>query len=61
MGGLTQTEANKWLAWTGGKPKVDWTGFEGTILLDYEMPNRMRPVYDVKGYNNLENGTVSHV
>ena len=23
MGGLTQTEIDKWLAWTGGKPKVD--------------------------------------
>ena len=50
MDGLTQTEINKkWLAWTGVKPKVDWTGFEVTTLMDYEIPNQMRPVYNIKG------------
>jgi hypothetical protein len=56
MGGLAQTETDKWIAWTGGKPKVDWSGFEDSKHLDYETPNQMRPVYDVKGYNHRKTG-----
>jgi hypothetical protein len=44
MGGLIQTGVNKWAAWTGGKPKLDWTGFEKATL-DYETPNQMRPMH----------------
>jgi hypothetical protein len=55
MGDLTQTKTNKWLAWTGGKPKVDWSGFE-VATADYETPNQMRPVFDVQGYNHRQSG-----
>ena len=56
MGGLTQIETDKWLAWTGGKPKVDWSGLADEHLADYKSPNQMRPVYDVKGYNHRKSG-----
>jgi hypothetical protein len=56
MGGLTQTDTDKWIAWTGGKPKVDWSGFLDVTLVDFETPNQMRPVYDVKGYNHRKTG-----
>jgi hypothetical protein len=55
MGALTQTGVDKWAAWTGGKPKLDWSGFE-TTTVDYETPNQMRPIYDVKGYNHRKTG-----
>jgi hypothetical protein len=55
MGDLTQTGVDKWSAWTGGKPKLDWSGFE-TITVDFETPNQMRPIYDVKGYNHRKTG-----
>ena len=55
MGAITQTDTDKWLAWTGGKPKADWTGLEDASS-DYETPNQMRPVYDVKGYNHRKSG-----
>ena len=55
MGDLAQTDTDKWLAWTGGKPKVDWTGLEKSTN-DYETPNQMRPIYDVKGYNHRKSG-----
>jgi hypothetical protein len=56
MGGLTQTKTDKWMAWTGGKPKVDWSGFVDVTLVDFETPNQMRPIYDVKGYNHRKTG-----
>ena len=28
FGGLNKIDSNKWAAWTGGKPKADWTGLE---------------------------------
>jgi hypothetical protein len=55
MGGLTQTDTDKWLAWTGGKPTADWKGLEQTTP-DYETPNQMRPIYDVKGHNHRKSG-----
>jgi hypothetical protein len=55
MGDLTQTGVNKWAAWTGGKPKKDWSGFE-TATADYQTPNQMRPIYDVKRYNHRKTG-----
>jgi hypothetical protein len=58
MGDLTQTDENKWAAWTGGKPKLDWTGFEKETL-DYAAPNQMRPIYDVKGYNHRKTGLLN--
>jgi hypothetical protein len=55
MGAITHTDTDKWLAWTGGKPKADWTGLED-VSPDYKTPNQMRPVYDVKGYNHRKSG-----
>ena len=52
MGGQTETETDKWLAWTRGKPKVDWSGLADEHLADYKSPNQMRPVYDIKSYNH---------
>ena len=60
MGGLlTQAKTDKWLAWSGGKPKVDWTGFVDEGLADYETLNQMRPVYDARGYNHRKSGLTS--
>jgi hypothetical protein len=60
VGGLAQTKTDKWIAWTGGKPKVDWSGFEDAKRVDHETPNQMRPIYDpiydVKGYNHRKTG-----
>ena len=56
MGGLTQTDTDKWIAWTGGKPKVDWSGFLDGTIVDFETPNQMRPVCDVKGCNHCKTG-----
>jgi transposase InsO family protein len=55
MGGLTQTDVDKWLAWTGGKPTEDWKSLK-ELTIDYETPNQMRPIYDVKGYNHRKTG-----
>ena len=59
MGGLTQTKTNKLLAWTGRKPKVDWSGIVDEDLADYDTPNQMRPVYNVKRYNHRKSGLTS--
>lgn len=41
MGGLIQTSATDWCAWTGGKPKADWSGLDSTAenkpLDDYQL------------------------
>jgi hypothetical protein len=55
MGGLTETDVDKWLAWTGGQPTVDWKSLK-VATKDYETPNQMRPTYDVKGYNHRKSG-----
>ena len=55
MGGITQTGTDSWAAWTGGKPKADWSGF-AVATVDFETPNQMRPIYDVKGYNHRKGG-----
>ena len=31
MGGLTKQTADSWAAWTGGKPKADWSELKITI------------------------------
>jgi hypothetical protein len=55
MGDLTQTGVDKWAEWTSERPKVNWTGFQKATL-DYETPNQMCPIYDVKGYNHRKIG-----
>ena len=47
MGGLTQTDDDKWMAWTSRKPKVDWSSFLYVTHGDFRTPNQMRPLYDV--------------
>ena len=32
MGGLVQTSSTDWCAWTGGKPKADWSGLDSTAV-----------------------------
>ena len=32
MGGLVQTSSTDWCAWTGGKPKTDWSGLDSTAV-----------------------------
>ena len=46
MGGLTQTDTDKWVGWTGGKPKADWTVLEKASV-DCQTPNQMRPAIDI--------------
>jgi hypothetical protein len=55
MGGIAQTEHNKWVAWSGGAPNLGWTEFE-SLITDYTTPNQLRSVYDVKGYNHSKTG-----
>jgi hypothetical protein len=55
MGGLTQTDADKWLAWTGRKPTADWKGLEDATP-DCKTPNKMRPICDVKECNHRKSG-----
>jgi hypothetical protein len=55
MGGLTQLDADKFVAWVGGEPAVDWTSFKVPIP-DYKSPNQIRSANDVKGYNYRKAG-----
>ena len=58
MGGLVALVKDDWSAWTGGKPKYDWTGLEHP-LDDNTSPNQLRPVYASaaqKGYNHRRTG-----
>ena len=48
MGGLLQLSEKEYMAWTGGKPKVDWSG------LDDEKPSFVTaPVYRPVGYKSV--------
>ena len=38
MGGLVQLTKDEWAAWTGGKPKSDWTALDPTAALDHTSP-----------------------
>jgi hypothetical protein len=58
IGGLTALSKDEWSAWTGGKPKVDWSGLANHTL-DSTFPNQLRPKYvsaGQKGYNYRLNG-----
>lgn len=44
MGGIVQITATEYSAWTGGKPKVDWSGLDDAALTEYKSPNQLRPV-----------------
>ena len=45
----------RWSAWTGGKPKYDWSGLDASAPSDYAMPNQLHPIHvssAQKGYNH---------
>jgi hypothetical protein len=45
MGGVVQTSKDEWSAWTGGKPKADWSGLDPSAPTVYETPNQVRATY----------------
>ena len=54
MGGLFLSSKDEYAAWTGGKPKPDWTGLDSSAPVSMCSPNQIRPMYatsQVKGYN----------
>jgi hypothetical protein len=55
MGGIAQLDSAKFVAWTGGEPNADWTGFK-VATSDFESPNQLRSTNDVKGYNHRKLG-----
>ena len=42
MGGIVHLDDGKEVAWTGGVPNVEWTGFEDPTTA-LESPNQLRP------------------
>lgn len=58
-GGVVQISGSEYAAWTGGKPKHDWSGLDDKALKDYTTPNQLRPVSvssDQKAYNFRKKG-----
>ena len=43
MGGLVQTSSTDWCAWTGGKPKADWSGLDPSADLTPSDDYQYRP------------------
>ena len=43
MGGLLQISKDEWGAWTGGKPKADWSQLEDAATT-YDRPSQLRPM-----------------
>ena len=43
MGGVTDPGDGSWSAWTGGKPKSDWTGLDPTAFKENTSPHQLRP------------------
>ena len=59
MGDVIALSKDSWSAWTGGKPKADWTGLDPTAPGESTSPNQLRPVYvsaAQKGYNHRRTG-----
>jgi hypothetical protein len=44
MGDVVQTSKDEYSAWTGGKPKPDWSGLDPTAPTSYMSPNQFRPI-----------------
>ena len=55
MGGICQVEAKKYAAWTGGKPKADWTGLANEKA-DYTTPLQLRHMKDSAEYQQRSSG-----
>ena len=43
MGGVIQTSSTDWCAWTGGKPKADWSGLDPSADLTPSDDYQYRP------------------
>ena len=50
MGGLVQVKHDAYSAWTGGKPKADWSELEETSP-EYEQTTQLRPMLDDSGFS----------
>ena len=50
MGGLVQVKHDAYSAWTGRKPKADWSELEETSL-EYEQTTQLRPMLDDSGFS----------
>ena len=48
MGGLEQSRYNEWCAWTGGKPKRDWSGLDDQALQKPKCGLQVRSLQDKK-------------
>ena len=62
MGGLTQLAKDETAAWTGGRPKSDWTALDPKAPSTYTSPNQLRPAFasaSQKGYNYRRTGLTS--
>jgi hypothetical protein len=56
VGGLIKISTKETAAWTGGKPKRDWSGPE-VEAKHYKSPNQLRSVHNPqKGYNHRKMG-----
>ena len=55
MGNISTMTTREWSAWTGSKPKYDWSGLDASAPSDYATPNQLCPIHvssAQKGYNH---------
>ena len=55
MGNISTMTTREWSAWTGGKPKYDWSGLDASAPSDYATPNQLHQIHvssAQKGYNH---------
>ena len=50
MGGLVQVKHDAYSAWTGGKPKADWSKLDETSP-EYEQTTQLRPMLNDSGFS----------
>ena len=56
MGGIKEIDTDKFMAWTGGKPKIDWSGLETKQNAVRPTQFRAQGVADVKSYTHRVSG-----
>ena len=44
MGDIIQLSDKEWAAWTGGKPKADWSGLDASAAHEFVSPNQLHSV-----------------
>ena len=61
MGGLTQTDNDKSIAWTGGKPNITWTQLDDGEIKEPTKPTQFRAIgsADIKSYTYRTTGLKS--